>query len=227
MSIKGFIDQNGLLQKYDYNAIENKPDYDTEIQELSTKIDNDYLILSNLSDVAIINAWVQGGVDANGNDVNSEQYIRTDFLLLRKGEVYIFNIDGNYLCQIFYYNSTKGFIGFSEQFDGQKEINSLNNDVIQNGYIKLVLQTEDLSNIVPDDGNTNVLIAFRSVLISSVRQNSEAISQNSEAIVRNFNAIIGKLDENQGTANAGKILVVGEDGTVEPRSIDIFDFNSF
>ena len=71
------------------------------------------------------------------------------------------------------------------------------------------------------------MIAFRSVLISSVRQNSEAISQNSEAISQNSEAIIEKLGKNQGIANAGKFLVVGSDGVVVPVAMSAWQGGSF
>lgn len=83
----------------------------------------------------------------------------------------------------------------------QNDISALDGTVSQ--------QTTDISGLKTDVTN----------LKNKNTQQDQSIADNASAIAANTSAIAGKVAINQGTGNAGKALVIGNDGNVTPEII--------
>ena len=86
----------------------------------------------------------------------------------------------------------------SQIVSAQNDINALNGTVSQH--------TTDISGLKTDVTNIK----------SKNTQQDQSIAANTSAIAANTSAIAGKVAISQGVANAGKALIVGDDGNVKP-----------
>lgn len=90
----------------------------------------------------------------------------------------------------------------------QNDISALDGTVSQ--------QTTDISGLKTDVTN---LKNKNTQQDQSIADNASAIAANTSAISANTSAIAGKVAINQGAGNAGKAMVVGEDGNLSPTEV--------
>ncbi len=259
MSIKGFVDQNGIPQKYDYNYLDNIPSVpggsitvDSELSDTSTnpvqnKVITDALTnkapLADISKNLIIRPYSRasgtesngvtftinsdGTVTANGTATSNATFVlrgwtKADGSLPINPRI-TYRLTGSpdgaststyfMACRIYTDAQTPGSTTGTVKRDTGEGVTWTGASYVSVYAAVINGQTvNDLvfSPMLTYDGVDDTYDEYGESMIPYLAQ-----------------SVNNKLSINQGSNNAGKFLVIGEDGNIEPTTIDVLDSNSF